>query len=441
MARPNQEQVETIEFVPFESQKRIFTSTKRFIFAMGGNRGGKTTAGCYWSYLGMQTPNTNGLIGANTIDQLNQSTLAKFFEVFPQLKRFYVKRDRTIYLPNGSKVFTRSLDMPELIKGLNLHWEWIDEGDGLSESTWNILRSRVATTQGRILVTSSIYANSWIFDTIYNRKDPDYEIVTWESIENPSFPKEEWEALKRSTDPITFAREYSSEFVFATGKVYGDILSYGRLETNEYPANSKPVKAIFGLDYGVNDPTAITVVTLNDDGKWYLVDEVYSPAMSIQQINFHLERLIEKYGKPFMTCQDPAGGVARISLIPQANATDAVKDIHKRITLIRDLIYQKELYYFPRCVNADREFKAYQFNPKKLEEPEDRNNHIMDSMGMAIHHTYDMLKHLGKKEEPEEEMTEFWARKMAQGIYKGNGVLEDKDKLESFEEGFDEFDF
>lgn len=439
MLEPTKPAVEVIEFVPFESQKRVFTTDKRFIFAMGGNRGGKTTAGCYWSFLGMQVPETNGLIGANTIDQLNQSTLAKFFEIFPQLKRYYVKRDRTIYLPNGSKVFTRSLDMPELLKGLNLHWEWIDEGDGLDLNTWNILRSRVATTGGKILVTSSIYSNSWIFDAVYNKKDPDYEVITWESRENPSFPKEEWDALKRSTDPVTFAREYSSEFVFATGKVYGDILGYGRLDNNQYLDDSKPVKVIFGLDYGVNDPTAITVITLNDDGRWYIVEELYSPKMSIQQINFHLEQLIKRYGRPFLTVQDPAGGVARLSLIPEANAVDAVKDIHKRITLVRDLIYQHKLYYFGRCVNADREFHNYQFNPKRLEEPEDRNNHVMDSMGMAIFHTYDMIHHLGKKEEPEEEMTSFWARKMEQGIYKGKGVLEDWDKLNNWE-GEDDFE-
>jgi phage terminase large subunit len=411
-----QEAPDQVEFIPTEGQKKIFRSKNRFIFAMSGQRGGKTTTGAYWAGLNSQIPGTTGLITANTIDQLNQSTLSKFWEVFPQYKKYYVVRDRTVYLPNGVKIYTRSMDNPDLLKGLNLNWIWVDEGDGMSRYGWDVLRSRVATTLGKILVTSSIYIAGWVFDEIYNKKQKDYEIITWPSIENPSFPQEEWDQLRATTDPIHFAREYEAKFVFDTGKVYAGIKLYGFLKENAYPNGSKPVRILFGIDFGVNDPTAISVVTLNDDGCWYIIDETYQSSLSIQEINRVLEGYIEKYGTPMLTLIDSAGGVARLSIIPRANPMDAQKDLHGGITLVRDLIYQKKVYVFPRCVNTRREFELYQYDAKRRSEPEDRNNHIMDEIRYIIYTTYEWLKAVGKKEEEKEELPSFWQRKYARGM-------------------------
>ena len=265
-------------------------------------RGGKP----FWSY--------------QTYSQLTQSTLTKFFEIFPDLQKFHIKRDNMLLLPNGNKIFFKSMDEPELIRGLNLHWFWLDEGDGMSLSAWEIVRSRVATTKGRGLVTSTIYPNSWVYEKVFKVQDPDYEIVSWESRENPSFPQAEWDKLQREMDPMRFEREYGGRFVFEAGRIYADALDYGLVD--RYPADSRPLVTVFGLDFGVSDPTAIIVMTYNSDGCWYVIDEFYKPGMPIQEINHWLEFFIERHGRPYLTVFDYAGGVATISLTPKCNPHD-----------------------------------------------------------------------------------------------------------------------
>lgn len=432
-------QNEVIEFVPFPGQDRVFTSKARFIFASAGQRGGKTKAGCYWANINMNIPGTIGMIAANTMDQLNQSVLDKFFSEFPQLKRYWIKRDRMLNLPNGSKCYFRSLDNPEMIRGLNLHWQWIDEIDGQNYNTWKILEGRSSNTKGRILGTSSIYRKSFVHEMYKKFKDdPDYDFITWESRSNPSFPPDEWERLKRTWDPIDFAREFGGEFSFATGQVYP--IQENHI-INELPKtwldNSDPdnpvtrelkvLEYIYGLDYGINDPNVITINAFCSDGNWYIIDEYYEPNLSIQQINHWLQHFITLYKRrPYATCQDPAGGIARNSLISSARPVDAIKKIIDRTKLIRNLIYQGKIFVLKKCVNTVREFEYHMFDMKNPELPEDKNNHCMDSFGYAIHTTWDQIQ--GKVKTIEESSTTpFWERK--QELYK-NLEKDDNNNIE-----------
>jgi hypothetical protein len=405
----NQPQPQVIEFVPFPGQDRIFTSKARFIFASAGQRGGKTKAGCYWANINMNIPGTIGLISANTIDQLFASVLDKFWFEFPQLKKYYNQKNKVIVLPNGSRAYVRSLDNPELIRGLNLHWIWADEIDGQNMNTWKILEGRTSNTKGRILGTSSIYRRSFVHEMYKKfRRDPDYEFITWESRANPSFPADEWDRLKRTWDPIDFAREFGGEFSFATGQVY-PIQEDHIIE--KMPNDVKILVYIYGLDYGVNDPNVITINAFGSDGNWYIIDEYYEPGLSIQQINYWLKHFIDLYKqKPYATCQDPAGGIARLSLINDCRPTDAIKDIATRTTLIRNLIYQGKIFVLKKCVNTVREFEYHMFDLKNPEMPEDKNNHCMDSFGYALHTTWDQIQGKVKKKE-EEILDPFWERK------------------------------
>lgn len=404
-------QEEAITFIPFPGQDRIFTSKARFIFASAGQRGGKTKAGCFWAYTQMSIPGVTGMIAANTLDQLQQSVLDKFFSEFPQLRRYWIKRDKMLVLPNGSRTYFRSLDNPELIRGLNLHWQWADEIDGQNMNTWKILEGRSSNTRGRILGTSSIYRRSFIYEMYkkYN-KDPDYDFITWSSVDNPSFPPEEYERLKKTWDPIDFEREFGGQFSFATGQVYP-------LQDDHFidavPEGITAIEYVYGLDYGINDPNVITVNMLGSDGNWYIVDEYWEPNLSIDQVNHWIMHFITKYQrKPYATCQDPSGGIARNSLVTACRPRDAIKEIIERTKLIRNLIYQKKIFVLKKCVNTCREFDQHVFSDKNPELPEDKNNHCMDSFGYALHTTWDELKHRTKKKMSEDEdVSPFWQRR------------------------------
>jgi len=409
---------EVLTFCPGAGQSRVFTTESRFIFAMGGKRGGKTTVGCYFANTemvklrrrikptGVDIVASIGLIAAPTVDQLKQSTLAKFFEEFPQYKKYYREYKNEIRIPfnasDGTQrvavIYTRSLDIAKNIEGMNLDWIWVDEADSLDSATWNVVRGRVATTLGKILCTTTIYPVSWIFDRVYKRKDPGYEIITWPSSENPAFPEEEWATLKAETDPLIFAREYEAQFIFASGLVYPGIDEYGFVSC--IPEGVTVLATFFGIDYGLNDDTVVLCDQYCSDGAWYTVHETVRPAMNVDEINQTLNSYVSLYGQPWQTWYDPAGGIAVLSIDPKFNPHEAVKKLNEGITLITNLIFQKRIYCLDSCPKTQNEYRRYSYDNKKMGVPEDRNNHTMDNNRYIInssHAAVDGLKSIEEK--------------------------------------------
>jgi PBSX family phage terminase large subunit len=407
---------QVVEWIPHEGQKRVLDSKARFIFSMGGKRGGKTTAGCYWSEMQMEIPNSVGLIAAPTFDQLTQSVLVKFFSTFPQLEQYYYKKSKMLALPNGSKVYVRSLDMPGYIEGLNLNWAWVDEADGLNYPTWLVLRGRVATTLGRILMTTTIYPNSWIYDYIYKAGNKDMvDLITWESLDNPSFPKSEWDALKRELDPVIFEREYQSKFVWGQGLVYQAFSNNDVF--NQMPDDVMPIKTFIGLDFGWNDPTAIIVMQFCSDGRWYVVDEHYKPGMNIDEINYWLEYFDKKYNHISYTIVDPQAAIPRFSLNEKMNVIAGDKDIASGISLMRNTCFQHRLKIKASCYNTIREIKSYEYQHGQTflkEIPEDKNNHALDAIRYVLKTASPMVDHLATTfgiEDENKELPAFWQRR------------------------------
>ena len=72
-------------------QYYFMTSKHKFLWFCAGVASGKTYMGARWVYSRiMDNPETLGLIGANSYDQLNQSTLKPFFEFLDEIGMPYV---------------------------------------------------------------------------------------------------------------------------------------------------------------------------------------------------------------------------------------------------------------------------------------------------------------------------------------------------------------
>lgn len=392
---------------------KVFTSQKRYTIAVAGQRGGKTTVGSYWAYNQMTQMRVEhtvrgdtltapwGMIVAPTYDLLRNATLNRFFEEFPMLKRYYKEQKREMNIPifkeNGkvyySKVFTRSLDDPEMIVGLMSWWFWADEGDRAKSTSWEILKGRIADhADGKGLVTSTLSRNSWIYPLVYQPlqtgKVKDVDIITWASNDRPGFPKSEWDTLKKTMDPVQFARDFEGKFVFEQGLVYGDILKYGVID--EVPSTVKIKAIFFSIDYGLRDKTVVMVVGYGSDSSYYILDETVSPAMSVDQINTVLSNYIQLYTPLWATYYDPAGGIAALSLLNDCMPIAASKDVDSRITLIRNLIYQKRLYVLSKNYDCIKEFSSYSFSPHS-NRPVDGNDHSMNAMEYAIFSSWDSV--------------------------------------------------
>ena len=94
-----------IVFTPHDKQVKAFLSKKRFIALIAGVRGGKTHAAAAWSasetikLYQYDSVNRNGLISAPTHKMILHATLPKFFEMLPQMEKYYKSGAGEIVLP------------------------------------------------------------------------------------------------------------------------------------------------------------------------------------------------------------------------------------------------------------------------------------------------------------------------------------------------------
>lgn len=163
-----------------------------------------TIIGSWWVYMRIiQCPQSLGLIGANTHDQLNQSTLKPFMEFLDTigmpyvlnrqppkewgLPRLFKEYDNIMVFPNGSHVLLRSLDNPTNLAGLTLGWFWIDETAYSSPEVWKVIVSRLRCSKADVVmgrVTSTPEGQNWLYD-IFKSDAELYKIIFQSVMENP----------------------------------------------------------------------------------------------------------------------------------------------------------------------------------------------------------------------------------------------------------------
>lgn len=103
---------------------------------------------------------------------------------------------------------------------------WLDEAgqENFSLDAWEAIVRRLSLFQGRVLVTTTIYNLGWIKWHIY---DPwvrgeldDTDIISFASVYNPAFSKEEFARAKRTMQDHRFAYFYLGQFAKPVGQIY-----------------------------------------------------------------------------------------------------------------------------------------------------------------------------------------------------------------------------
>lgn len=134
------------------------------------------------------------------------------------------KMEKEILLNNGARVIYRSAEAPEAIKGFTAKAAFLDElqdNPKDTERVWSILPSRVAVEGGQIFLAGTMpsplaFRNHWLYKKIwlpFQAGDPDIQIITAASIDNPYFPKEDYEWARKNLPPDVFSAEYEGVFV------------------------------------------------------------------------------------------------------------------------------------------------------------------------------------------------------------------------------------
>lgn len=402
------------EFSPHPGQKLVLESPRRFIATISGVQGGKTTVGAIWFLQEIYKDYEAGIQGdylvvAPTNKLLQQSTLVKLRELFPPDWGTYKEQKQVYELKWGSRVFVRSAEDPNLLEGMTLRRVWADEAGQMKAAVWVILQARVAIHKGRILMTSTPYAQNWYYRDIFKNagwlngerqegKNEDIEVVSWGSVDNPAFPKEEQDKAKASMDEALYERRYCGKFTQLEGLVY--------------PFNEECVVQPFvipggwrrfgGMDFGQADPTAILeIVEEPSTHTFFVVSEFYKS-------NSLLKDMVQFIGNTTMSriLADPQSAqlieeLRRYYGLGQVQPAEKQK-IQVGIERVTALLKEGRLKVFNTCKSTIEEFSTYHRkapDPDKLvtDEPVDKDNHAMDALRYAFSKPIDGL--YAKKQE------------------------------------------
>jgi PBSX family phage terminase large subunit len=399
-------QVKEITLHPFQWEAFNAINEHRFTGLISGVQGGKTFLGALWlGHRALNDPDSNHLIAFPTHKIGLQSTLPKFFEIYPQFRRFFNQTAGEISIPGGEgKIFVRSTDNPVTLEGMTIASAWLDEAGQMKADTWLMIQARTAIKQGRVMFTTTPYNMGWLYTEVYKRwqdGDKDYHVVQYRSVDNPYFPQEEFERAKKTLDSRIFAMRYMGKFEKMEGLVYQDF-DHFNIEKKE---KIVPVATLGSIDWGYQAPAGIVIVQLDDQGVYHVIDEFYESQKTTTELIEVARHFAEKYkvNRWYGDAAEPD----RIEEFKRAGfyMFPGVKDMKAGINKVRQLILERKLKVQDNCVHfidemANYHYEKPEFGKLPSENPVKEYDHLLDALRYMIstyHHDRNFFTNVKKK--------------------------------------------
>jgi hypothetical protein len=212
-------------------QLRAWDSQKRFIFILSGTQSGKTEFAVHWLYREILNCGDGDYIVASPSFPLQQKkVLPAYLDIFDTTLKLgeYKISDRIFYANRkglNSKIFFGSADKPDSLESATAKAAHIDEVGQKSFrlSSWEAILRRLSIHQGRVLGTTTLYNLGWLKNEVYERwekGDLDYDVIQFDSIMNPAFPKAEFERARDTLPAWKFNMAYRGRYDRPAGLIY-----------------------------------------------------------------------------------------------------------------------------------------------------------------------------------------------------------------------------
>ena len=386
-----------------KGQERVIDSLARFIAVICGAQSGKTTVGAIWLCSEIWKKHEAGLHGdwlvaAPTAKILDQSTLPKLKGIIPadwvkwhEAKSYFELPWANSETGQPCRIFVRSTDNPDFIEGMTIMGAWIDEAGMCDSVIWINVQARVAKHRGRVLLTTTPYASKWLKREICDRAkrgEPEFANFSWASNENPSFPAEEFERLRRTLPDAIFRRRHMGEWATLEGLVYPEF----DFDTHVVRPFDIPThwERFGGMDFGHSQPTVILSVAKDpQDQCFYVYSEFYRKESYLKDVANYLMRENLRY-----VLADPqgAGWISELrKSFGRGEVQQADNKIDSGIERIGGLLKEGRLKFFAGKVeNTVGEIEDYHYpapsqdGADKKDKPVKKDDHGMDALKYAF---------------------------------------------------------
>ena len=373
-----------------KGQTRAWKSNAKIVAMISGTGSGKTFMGALWLYREIQKyPKDAFLVVSPTYLMFDRVVLPMAKGLLDELTHgVYRAVEKTYILPTGGKVFFGSADNPLTLEGVHVRAAWMDEAGQMKREAWDVVLRRTGFHGGRVLITTTPYNLGWLKTEVFDRwkaGDSNYDVIQFPSIENPYYPREEFERAKRDLPDWMFRMFYLGEFARPEGLVYDCFNpSVHLVEPFDIP---KDWPRVIGVDFGYNNPFAAIWLAVDPDNNVFAYKEYYQREKLPSEAGEEIKRMCEGERIDAVVC-DPSRPEAieelrQLGLPAQSGNNVVLHGIQK----VSEKMQSKQLFFFRGLENTLNEIEAYSWkvtNGAKQEQPVKEFDHLMDAMRYAI---------------------------------------------------------
>ena len=276
-----------LNFQLLKWQQEVIVDPSRFKVICAGRRCGKSRLAAVTLLLkGLVCPKGSGVM---YVAPTQGQARVIIWNVLTDLGKDVIAsshiNNQEITLINGAVIYIRGADRPDTLRGVSLSYVVLDEYADMKPSVWEqVIRASLSDRKGDAMFIGTPKGRNHFFDLYQLGKTENNEYKSWSftTYDNELIDPEEIENAKKTLSSFAFKTEYMASFDNAGSDVfkeewlkYGVEPDYGSYfiacdlagfeEVAKQAANSK--KRL--------DQTAIAVVKVTDDGKWFVKEIVY----------------------------------------------------------------------------------------------------------------------------------------------------------------------
>jgi len=356
---------------------------------VAGTQGGKTSFGPWWLWREIEWRGSGDYIAVTaTFDLFKLKMLPEIRTVFehvlkigrywagdgvieirnPQTGKFEAKRASD---PMWARIILRSAAAGGGLESATAKGAWLDEcgQDTFTIDTWDAVQRRLSIAQGRVFAGTTPYNLGWLKTEIVDQaaRDPNIDVITFASIENPLFPKSEFEARRDKMPAWKFNMFYRGLFERPAGLIYGDFIDkpreHGGHKVTPFDLPTDWPRYV-GVDPGAIHTAMIWLAHDTENDLFYLYRESLQGEKSTPQhavgaalkAHLHGERVIMWYvgqKSELQTRLDwQQAGIMNVS-------EPSIHEVEGGIDRVIRLLKQKRLYIFDDCRGVLDEIGRY----------------------------------------------------------------------------------
>lgn len=385
----------------------------KFVLLLGGIGSGKSHTGSPWTIKKFkESPDSLGLITANTYGQLQKATLANLFKNYVDWGIPFTYNQQKSLLTVGYKkqFLCLGLDNFDNHRGIEVGEWWGDEVAYNKEEAFEVMSGRLRDKRGKldVLFTTTPKGFNWLYNYFHpdgeNHNPSLYHYVKAKSAHNTHLPDGYIETLLSQYDEKLIKQELEGEFVNVTsGRIYYAFDS----DHNVKPCPKDDRHPIWvGMDFNPHKMSAVIGQVIN--GQLCIIDEIFdtTPGSNTEKIS---KELIMRHGQNLTIVPDSTGRKATsnasrsdIQILKDFNFN--VKVINNpfrvdRYASVNGSLSKGNVIIDPKCKNLikDLESVSYKEGTDKPETDDPMLTHMSDAFGYLVYRTVNPLMNRSNK--------------------------------------------